>query len=168
MSQRKLIALLVVAAIVVAGENYIYFSGDDAQPRRNLLDSDEDDAEDFEPSGEDAATPLEPVDLESVKAWRTAQAGPGRSPFLTRAEADALGESISLSLPRLEGTLFSRGRRIAWIGGWPHREGEWLGEHQLQRIEADAVWLVRGQEVTRLPVSGAPLHVKQELEPDVQ
>ena len=140
MRNRKLVVLLVAAALAVGVQNYVFFSSlaDRPDPVRGELDAALEEAED------PADAPLAPVDPHALASWLSSQPGPARSPFLTRDEARRLGESRSPLLPRLTGTLWSPGRRVAWLDGSPWSEGDWVGLHRIARIDRDRVLLERG------------------------
>lgn len=152
MKNRALLILLAVLAVAVSLENFIFFSsrGDDLSW----------DDEEIEEALESDTTSTEPEVLPSVEhprlvAWLREQPGPGRSPFLTRAEAERLGESSTLGLPQLSATLWSAARRVAWINGLPRSEGDLVGEHVVERIEPKAVVLRRGADLVRLEMAWA-------------
>lgn len=136
----KLAALLVIAALGVGVQNYVFFSG--------LPDAPKPVAEPEEEGRPVAvAAGVEELAPQAVAAWLVGYEGHERSPFLT--EAEALEERAPLSSggsgPSLElsGTLWSAGRRVAWINGRPRSEGDWVGQNQLVRIEPRRVVLMR-------------------------
>ena len=152
MKRPALFALLAVAALAVGAQNYVFFSSIADRPRA-VLEDDEEEAL-WDESESDA---LREIGTARVAAWVSEQAGRGRSPFLTAAEARLLQGSASFVSPaggpRLSGTLWSRGRRIAWIDGRAHVEGDFVGEHRIDRIEPARVLLRRGDETLPLTVS---------------
>jgi hypothetical protein len=147
---RALLILLAILAVAVALENFIFFS-------RSGDDLSWDDGE-IEEALESQATSTESEVLPAVErprlvAWLREQPGPGRSPFLTRAEAERLGESPALALPQLSATLWSADRRVAWIDGSPRSEGDLVGDHEVESIEPKAVVLRRGDTRVRVEMA---------------
>lgn len=59
---------------------------------------------------------------------------------------------------RLEGIAVADGVRAALLGGEPVREGEWVGDIKVVRVEPDRVILARGGRrwTVLLPAPGAP------------
>jgi hypothetical protein len=135
----KLWIALAAAAIAVGIQNYVFFSSQSDPPRARSQhrNAERDEA----PQRSEA---LEPIDSAALARWMETLPTPGRSPFLTRDESDALGGPVGTTLPSLDGTLWSRHRRVAWIGGQPHSEGDWVGVHRLERIEPSGVVLRQG------------------------
>ncbi len=147
----KVAILLGIAAVAVGAQNYLYFSEASDTPRAIDEPEDEEFFEDEAPLG---AEVLE-LDVHAVAAWLANRDGRERSPFLTAAEAREFGglqpmtdDGLALEL---SGTLWSTGRRVAWINGHPRSEGDWIGETQLQRIDSHSVVLVR--DGTRIPLN---------------
>jgi hypothetical protein len=152
--------VLVAGALATIANVVIYSHAlDPPSPRRVLPeDADERPAEEVTP----ADPGLAPIELAAIRDDLERWPGPGRSPFLTRAEADAAGvvgsparsvweESLHARETndeswKVEGTMWGPNRRIAWIEGAPRSEGDWLGDSQIARIEVDAVILRRGTE----------------------
>lgn len=147
----KLWLILGVSAVAVGFQNYVFFSSLDGA--RILGGEFEEELEDEDGEFVDA---LESVDGIALATWIETLPTPGRSPFLTRAEADALGGPVSTTLPRIAGTLWSQNRRVAWIGGQPHSEGDWVGDHWIERIEPAVVVLRQDERRLRLHTDSAP------------
>ncbi len=152
MKRRGLLILLPILAVAVALENFIFF----ASRGQDLGWDDEENDEVFDPESADTESEaLPPVEELRLAAWLREQPGPGRSPFLTRAEAERLGESSALGLPQLSATLWSPERRVAWIDGSPRSERDLVGEHVVESIEPKAVVLRRGDARLRLEMAWA-------------
>jgi hypothetical protein len=149
MTSRWGVVFLIVAAVVVAVENYLFFTGGPDADRG--AESDEVADERTRADTEETGAP-QPVNATQVAAWISLQPDDPRSPFLTRAEALVLGDEVrSLDL-RLRGVLWGPTRRVAWIDGRPRSENDWVGEHRVERIEPEAVWLRRGDELVELAI----------------
>jgi len=139
----KLAVLLVIGAIGVGFQNYVFFSGLPDAPKAA------EEPEEEEERAVAAATGVEELAPQAVAAWLASQGGHERSPFLTEAEAfehepqDVLAAGESGPALQLSGTLWSAGRRVAWINGRPRSEGDWVGQNQLVRIESRRVVLMR-------------------------
>jgi hypothetical protein len=123
---------------------------------------------DEEPTDEgvSASPPLDPVDVAAVRSDLERWPGPGRSPFLSRIEAlsvradERAGRNAgpdarngSREPWRVEGTMWSSNRRIAWIDGSPRSEGDWLRGYRIERIDVDTVVLRRGTDEWIVPVA---------------
>lgn len=113
-----------------------------------------------------ASPPLAPVDITAIRSDLERWPGPGRSPFLSGIEAlsvradERAGRNagpdarLGSSEPwRVEGTMWSSNRRIAWIDGSPRSEGDWLRGYRIERIDVDAVVLRRGTDEWIVPVA---------------
>ncbi len=152
MKNRGLLILLAVFAVAVALENFIFFSssgsdlGWDDEEIEEVLDSESTSTE---------TEVLPPIEELRLMTWLREQPGTGRSPFLTRAEAEQLGESPTLELPQLSATLWSADRRVAWIDGSPRSEGDRVGEHVVEIIEPKAVVLRSSDTRLRLEMAWA-------------
>lgn len=152
MKRRVLIVLLSLVIVAVAIENFVFFSsfGSDPRPVSRQLE------EALDPMAESTeAEPLPPIERARLTAWLDRRLGSGRSPFLTRAEAEQLGPSRELGLPHLNATLWSAARRVAWIDGRPHSEGDFVRDHQVERIEPKAVVLRQGDTQVHLEMGSA-------------
>lgn len=155
------IGVLVIAAIAVGIQNYIFFFGGPALP---VGFDDEEDDDVFE--DERAPSMLDPVRQGEVARWVSQLPDDPRSPFLTRAEAAAQGVEAHAMDFRLGGVLWAPTRRVAWIDGVPRSERDWIGSHQIERIEPEAVWLRDGESLVALEIeAGRPL-VQEEDESD--
>jgi hypothetical protein len=158
-----LIALLSLVVVAVAIENFVFFSsfGSDPRPISRQLE------EALDPEAASTETePLPPIERARITAWLDRRPGSGRSPFLTRAEAEQLGQSQALGLPHLSATLWSAARRVAWIDGSPRSEGDFVGEHQVERIEPKGVVMRRGDARVHLEMgsAGEPLLAMEGLD----
>lgn len=145
----KLWIILAASAVAVGFQNYVFFSSQGGAPRVLLPEFEEE----FEGAEEDFEETLARVDSGRLARWIETLPAPGRSPFLTQVESDALGGPVATALPRLAGTLWSRDRRVAWIGGHPHSEGDWVGDHWVERIEPFGVVLRQGESRVQLRAS---------------
>ncbi|MEM7410911.1 MAG: hypothetical protein AAF430_11800 [Myxococcota bacterium] len=167
MIDKKWIALLGIAAIAVGVQNYLFFT---SGPDMGGVDDDEEE-EDFIDFGEGegespaAAKPPPPVGNATAAAWMALQPGPMRSPFLTLGEAALRDAERPLEM-RVGGVLFGPTRRVAWIDGRPHSEHDWVGEHRIERIGPESVWLRVGDELMEVAVSPAapPTELEEEEE----
>lgn len=135
---RKGFALLGLAALAVGIENFLYFRSEEAASREP--------AEELpaESAPRSRGAPLAQLSRGTVDAYLATLPAPGRNPFLTLAEWNALAASAeagAADLPRLAGTLTSPERRSAWIDGRIAREGDRVRGRELLRIERRAVWL---------------------------
>ncbi len=137
----KLWIVLAASAIAVGFQNYVFFSGLDDGPRSFLGEFDEE----FEDEDGEYQEAMDPIGDVRLATWIETLPTPGRSPVLPQTEADALGGEVMTARPRLSGTLWSPDRRVAWIGGHPHSEGDWVGEHWVERIEPSGVVLRQGE-----------------------
>jgi hypothetical protein len=150
--RRGLLILLPILAVAVALENFIFF----ASSGEDLGWDDEEIEEVFDSDSTSTETEvLPPIEELRLVTWLREQPGPGRSPFLTRAESERLGESSALGLPELSATLWSPARRVAWIDGSPRSEGDLVGDHLVESIEPKAVVLRRGDTRLRLEIGWA-------------
>jgi hypothetical protein len=152
--RRALIALFCVVTVAVGVENFLFFSSSG----RNLTWSHPDLDEALESETTSAEPePLSPIVRPQLVAWLKQRAGAARNPFLTRAEEDQLGESRARTLPHLSATLWSAGRRVAWIDGAPRSEGDFVREHEVESIEPRGAVLRDGD--TRVHLEMGPLSV---------
>ena len=152
MKRRVLIVLFSLVVVAVAIENFVFFSSFGSGPKSTSRQLEE--ALDSEAASTETE-PLPPIERARLTAWLDRPPGSGRSPFLTRAEAEQLGQSQALGLPRLSATLWSDERRVAWIDGRPHSEGDFVRDHQVERIEPKAVVLRRGDTQVHLEMGSA-------------
>jgi len=140
----KLAAVLGVAFIAVGIQNYVFFSSAPGPPVR--IHGEEPD----DPSEADGAlsSGVGELDAVALEAWFSSHGGPERNPFLTAAEAfdehDLAPVGDDDPVLRLTATLWSPDRRVAWINGRPHSEGDWIAGSQILRIESRTVVLNRG------------------------
>jgi hypothetical protein len=146
--RKKLLILLPLAAVAVGFQNYVFFSGLSSGP--GPVDEELEEQITLE-DGDEARAPT-PVDPLLLAEWLGAQPSMPRSPFLTRAEAEELGEFNAFALPALTATLWSPLRRVAWMNGRPLSEGDLVAGHALERIEPRQVVLRRGDVVVRVPI----------------
>lgn len=166
--------LLGICALAVAVQNYRFFSGsaDLASAVVNALTDEFNDG--FDDSADPLLEPLDALQPEQVADYlRGLQTRTSRNPFLTRNEADRVAgisqPGIADSereggLPVLRGTLWSEGRRVAWIGGSARAEGERIDGMLLERIEQGRVTLLRGHErflVGVTPAAAAPVATQE-------
>lgn len=151
MKRLALIALVCVVAVAVAIENFLFFSSSGSELKWSNPDIDE--ALDSQETSIDP-DPLPPIEGPQLIAWLNRWPGAGRNPFLTRAEEEQLGGSEALALPHLSATLWSAGRRVAWIDGSPCSEGDLVREHQVESIEPKSAVLRHGD--TRVRVEMRP------------
>ncbi|MGH0029911.1 MAG: hypothetical protein ACQGVC_08975 [Myxococcota bacterium] len=161
MRRRWIGALLGAAALAVTVQNVVFF--------RSRMPAAPDAGEPLDAVGDetepDAPPELDPVGYEQALAY-LASLPTGeipRSPFLTLDEAVALAGGAKAgrdgaALPRLAGTLWSRARRVAWLDGVPHSEGDRIADFELERIDAGSVLLRRGEQSLRVATDrgGAP------------
>lgn len=152
MNPRIVAPLLAVAAAAVTVQNAIFFGAqpDAASPEVAALAGGATAAPEApqEPGAPEAPPP---VSAEALSQWlaELRSAHPARSPFLTRDEAERLVARAApqaeprevAARPVLNGTLWSAGRRIAWIDGIPRAEGDDLGGRTVVRIEPGRVLL---------------------------
>jgi hypothetical protein len=156
---RKLLAALgVMLAVVVVWDVRYFTSNRHAAPRRPV---------------QPAALPMTPMPEAPAEAAPGALSRPvpvslpagARNPFLTANEQ--FGKSgrrptetrEKESTPvRLEGIAVSDGVRAALLGGEVAREGEWVGDIKVVRVEQDRVVLARGGRrwTVQLPPPGSP------------
>jgi len=161
----KLALLLGGAAFAVGIQNYIFFSNLSDKPFV-IADEDEDEALDWDDRERVALDPLDP----SVIAKAVfGQSGEPRNPFLTAEEGrllDGAGNEIAMGMPRVTGTLWSQGRRVAWIDGRPQSEGDWVNEYKILRIEPSRVALTRGEGESPmiLSVARAPIAIEEDTD----
>lgn len=152
------IALLIAAAVLVGFQNYVFFFANS-----NAGGVEDEDEPGFERAEDERAEePLAAVSSAEIAAWISLQDDPPRSPFLTRAEALAMGDEARSLEHRLRGVLWGATRRVAWIDGRPHSENDWVGEHQIERIEPGAVWLRRGDELVELALGRDQTVIEEE------
>ncbi len=147
----KLWLILGASAVAVGFQNYVFFSN--LEGARSVLPGEFD--EEFEDEDEADEEAMQPLDGVELATWIETLPTPGRSPFLTREEAMALGGPVSTALPRVAGTLWSPDRREAWIGGHPHSEGDWVGDHWIEAIEPSVVVLRQGERRLRIRADSA-------------
>lgn len=148
MKRQLLVAGLVVAAILVVIENWIYFqkASESSRPRGVRQGEQVASTEEVEEtSGSNArASDGPPAPVSRARLYGILQAVDfERSPFLLGHEQFGGVLTESSGLPQLAGTLIGAGRRIAWIDGRPRREGEYLGEFLVSEIKAEHVVLER-------------------------
>ena len=168
MISKKWLALLGVAAVAVAIQNYLFFTSGPDMPTGAADDEEEEEFIDFgNGDGEDVVDvkPPPPVGTANAAAWMALQPGPVRSPFLTLGEAAVRADDRPLEM-RVGGVLFGPTRRVAWIDGRPHSESDWVGEHRIERIGRNSVWLRVGDELLEVAVSPAlpPTQLEEEGE----
>lgn len=165
MRRSRAIALIGVAAVAVAVENYLFFGGS-SLPTSSVGDEEDEEYGD-ERAPDDGDLALAPLENERLARWFASHPGRGRNPFLTRAEAGLTGDSSVPTVPRLAGVLWSPIRRVAWIDGTPRVEDDWVGDHRIERIQRDSVWLRRGEHSIQLVMDpDAPNRVEEWLRDD--
>lgn len=148
----KLWALLAGSAIAVGFQNYVFFSNLDGGPALGSVFDEMIEEDDLDDEAVDAMLPISALEVDT---WIETLPAPGRNPFLTAAEAEALGGGpIHHALPQVVGTLWSPDRRVAWIDGLPHSEGDWIGEHRVESIGPGGVVLRQGE--ARLHLRASP------------
>ncbi len=152
---RRVAAMLAVAAVAVVIQNVVYFSGSTPQPGdpEELLAGDS-----SETTRAAAPTGLADVCADALADFLASlpDLEQARSSFLTRAEALALAASgtpndaSGIRVLRLEGTLVNPQRRIAWLDGIVAGEGGWVGDHEVLRIESRSVVVKKGADELRI------------------
>jgi hypothetical protein len=143
-----LVGVLLVAALLVVAENWIYFRSDSdtGGPQAAVGDAGAGLSEAFErPSRPEASASIAPpAPLSRVQLAEILLAiDYERSPFLLGGEQYGGVRLHDSGLPRLAGTLVGNDRRIAWMDGRPRREGEYHGEFLVSEVDAQRVVLVR-------------------------
>jgi len=143
-----LVGVLVVAALLVVAENWVYFRSDSntGRPRPVLDDGGAGLSEESErPSRPEASAsiappaPLSRAHLAEILLAVDYE----RSPFLLGSEQYGGVRLHDSGLPWLAGTLVGNDRRIAWMDGRPRREGEYHGEFLVSEVDPQRVVLVR-------------------------
>ncbi|MCG8588411.1 MAG: hypothetical protein MJE66_03900 [Proteobacteria bacterium] len=159
--KRRLVPLLLACGLLATAYNVVVFAGLFRGP--NLVGIEDDDSEERDSEEETGfAATLSDVSPREVREYLDGLATPFRNPFGFSAEGlDATTLTGASAAPTrgplvLEGTLWSRGRRVAWIDGHPRAEGDEFAGYQVVRIRPEAVWLLRHDEELRLNV-GQPL-----------
>jgi hypothetical protein len=153
---RTVVAGLVAAGSLVAVENAVFFLGERDTP----LPADAHATETGDPGpqeSEEASARLSPVSVADLDAYLKELPEGSRNPFLTRLEAEQTGGGPAVGSPRaplplLSGTLSSEQRRVAWIDGSPHAEGDAVGDYRLERIERGSIVLRGHGETQRVPL----------------
>ena len=148
MSRPVLVGVLVVVALLVVVENWVYFRSDSdtGGPRAVVGDAGAGLSEEFErPSRPEASAPIAPpAPLSRAHLVEILLAVDyERSPFLLGSEQYGGVRLHDSGLPRLAGTLVGNDRRIAWMDGRPRREGEYHGEFLVSEVDPQRVVLVR-------------------------
>jgi hypothetical protein len=156
MTSKPVIALLVPAALAALAWNVISLRT--VTPTWDeTIDLDGSDAE------EEVAEALAPVERAAIARMLGAQFGglDERNPFLSAEEAERLGR-IGTRLaqpgrepmhPQLDGILFSRTHRVAWLDGQPRSEGDLVRGQRILRIGPDTVTLAAGDSRIQLPLN---------------
>lgn len=142
MNRRIVIPLLAVATLVIAIENWLYFSGPDLEAVAHDEEiSDPASADEaFEASGTpEAGVPAPPLLGVSTLASLLASFDALRSPFMPAGEESVEGFGI----PNLAGLLIGAERRIAWLGDHARSEGELYDGFTVARIDPTRVVLER-------------------------
>jgi len=156
-SRRRLVPLVLLLGALALVTNAVTLArelGGAARPLPKVADEDPS----AQVAGDEAAPgsdrgPLDAVSREEVRAYLAGLSPEERNPFGTSGEGGPAPSGTSG--PQLSGTLWSAGRRVAWIDGAPHSEGERVGEHDLLRIDRERVLLGRGEERIELDVEAA-------------
>ncbi len=139
MKKRWFLPALVVAALVVGVQNWLYFRGGSAPDLADVpWAADEDSDESAEGGASDTPPPpVSPERLGQVVAGLSAW----RSPFST--EGQLMHGARVAGVPRLDGTLLGGGRRVAWLDGRPRRPGEKYGDFLVVSVDATTAVLSR-------------------------
>lgn len=143
-------ALLAGSAVAVGFQNYVFFSQPISAPIP--VENQEVEPEWVDPPAVDR---LPAIDEDSLTRWIASLGPASRNPFLTREESESAEHPRPDSSLRVAGVLWGADRRVAWIDGAPHSEGDWVGDVQIVRIAPDGVALRRGDGIDLVPLSPA-------------
>jgi hypothetical protein len=155
-NRKVLVPVLLVAALGVTVENWLYFRGSTQPPRAAPPQQDDSDSSELdEGTQQDSTASIEPLPVLSNEALAARLLGidHARSPFLIQEEEKREVLLTGPVLPKLGGTLIGDKRRVAWVDGRPRREGDRHGDFLVANVDKGRVVLVRDGERYTLELS---------------